>query len=232
MGRFQRITLVVISALFLIGCNTLDLTVNFKGLYGLTPQAPVILDNTVIGGVKEILPLKDGFYPALLAIDPDFKTLVTDRSTFTLVPGYTGQDLTSAPRTIVMVTNRAPGGSPLTDGTVVEGYGPTRIPPEVSNLLKSFTDGFESFKKKIENIPESDEYKQFEQSMDELAESMKESGKEAKEKIQNEILPKIEREFEAFKQRLMDLQNQDPQDKNPQSELAPLEKKLDNLREI
>jgi ABC-type transporter Mla subunit MlaD len=232
MHRFQKITLVIISAFFLIGCNALDLTVNFKELHGLTPQAPVILDHTAIGRVKEILPLKDGIYPATLEIDSDFKTLVTDRSTFTLVPGYKDQNLTSAPRTIVMVASRTPGGSPLKDGTVVVGSGPTMIPPEVSKLMKNFTEGFESFKEKISNIPETDEYKQFESSIDELAKSMKESGTEVKEQIKNEILPKIEKEFEAFKQRLKDLQNQDRQDKDTQPELAPLEEKLDNLREI
>ncbi|MDY0374361.1 MAG: hypothetical protein RBQ72_01370 [Desulfobacterium sp.] len=231
MGLFQKITLIIISAFFLIlmGCNTLGLTVNFKELHGLTQGAPVILDYTVIGRVKEILPLKNGTYPAALEIDPDFKTLVTDHSTFTLVPEYKGQDL--IPRTIVMVNNKTPGGSPLTDGSIVEGFSPTMM-PEVSKTIKKFAAGFEAFKEKIGRIPETDEYKQFEQSIDELAQNMKESGEEIKEQIRNEILPKIEQEFEAFKQRLKDLQNQNPQDQVTQPELEPLEQKLNNLREI
>lgn len=236
MGRFQKITLVIISALLLTGCNTLDLTVNFKGLHGLTPGAPVILDHKAIGRVKEILPLRNGIYPAKLEIDTDFKALVTDHSTFTLVPEYTDQDLTHVPRTIILVSSKAPGGSPLNGGDLVEGYGPT-IMPEVLNLLKNFAAGFESFKDKIGKIPETDEYKRFEKSIDELAQQMKESGKEVNEQIKTEILPKIEQELEAFKQRLKDLKNQDQQkqsqqDHNPQPELAPLEQKLNNLREI
>ncbi|MDY0221152.1 MAG: hypothetical protein RBR67_08440 [Desulfobacterium sp.] len=229
MGRFQRITPIVISAFFLMGCNTLDLTVNFKALHGLTPEAPVILDHTVIGRVKEILPLKNGTYPTTLGINSDFKTLVTDHSTFTLVPEYRGQDL--IPRTIVLVNNKTPGGSPLGDGSVVEGFGPAMM-PEVSNLMKNFAEGFEAFKDKIGRLPETDEYKRFEQAIDELSQSMKESGKEVKEQIRNEILPKIEQEFEAFKQRLKDLQNQDQQNQDTRPELAPLEQKLNNLREI
>lgn len=231
MCRFQKMTLIIISAFFLTGCNTLDLTVNFKVLHGLTPGAPVILDHTVIGKVKEILPLKNGAYPATLGIDTDFKTLVTDHSTFTLVPEYRGQDLKSIPRTIVMVASQTPGGSPLTDGAVVEGHGPTMM-PEVTNLLKNFAAAFKAFKQKIDKIPETDEYKQFEQAIDELTKSMKESGKEVKEQIRNEILPKIEQEFEAFKQRLKELQNKDQQDQDTQPELEPLEQKLNNLREI
>ncbi len=228
MGTFQRVTLAVLSSLLIMGCNTLDLTVNFKDIQGLTPGAPVILDHTPIGRVKAVLALENGIYPTAIEIDADFKALLTEHSTFTLVAEYPAKDSTTAPRTVVMVAKSAAGGTPLRSGTVVSGTDPPAM-PEISNLFKQFAAGFESLKERIGKIPESPEFKEFEHSIDALAQRMKDSGKEARERIKNDILPKLEQEFEAMKKRLGE---QWEGGANPQQELEPLEKKLNNLKEI
>lgn len=227
MGPFQSATLAVISSFLIMGCNTLDLTVNFTDIQGLTPGAPVILDQTPIGRVKGILPRENGIYPAVLEINADFKALLTEHSTFTLVSEYTGESKT-VPRTVVMVAKTESGGTPLRNGAVVSGSDPP-VMPEISNLLKQFATGFESFKERIGKIPESPEFKAFEQSIDTLAQHMKESGKDARDHIKNDILPKLEQEFEAMKKKLGDQWAKDP---DTLQELEPLQKKLNNLKEI
>lgn len=236
MGCFQRIALAVVSSILFIGCNSLDLTVNFKEIDGIAIGAPVILDNTTIGRVKQILPLTNGNHPVAIEIDSNFKALITEHSTFTLVSGYqgagaksesAGTDWKSIP--VIIVSKTSSGGTPLQNGTVIQGSEPPMI-PELSNLLKKFETNFETLKNKISKIPESQEFKSFEQSIDELAQRMKDSGKEVQESIKNDILPKLQQEFEAFKKRLKD--NSQSQDQGPNQDLAPLEKKLHNLQEI
>lgn len=232
MGPFQSITLAVISSFLIMGCNTLDLTVNFKDIQGLTPGAPVILDHTTIGRVKEILPLKNGIYPTAIEIDADFKPLLTEHSTFTLIPEYPDKNSETAPRTVVMVAKSMSGGAPLGNGAVVSGSESPGI-PEISNMLKHFATGFESLKERIGKIPESQEFKEFEQSIDALTQRMKESGKEAQDRIKNDILPKLEQEFERMKKRFLDQQDETrDKDRDPLQELEPLEKKLNDLKEI
>ncbi len=228
MGPFQRVTLALVSSLLIMGCNTLDLTINFKDLQGLAPGAPVILDHTTIGHVREILPQENGVYPAAVEIDADFKALLTEHSTFTLVPEYTDKTSGAAPRTVVMVAKSAAGGSPLRNNTVMEGSEPP-VMPEISNLFKQFSAGVESLKERIGKIPESPEFKAFEQSIDALAQRMKASGKAARERLKNDILPKLEQEFEQLKKKFEDQGTNAP---DPRQELEPLEKKLNTLREI
>ena len=249
MGYFQRITLAVISSILFMGCNTLELTVNFKEIDGLVAGSPVILDNTAIGRVKQILPPTNDNHPAVIEIDSDFKALITEHSTFTLASEYQGTGLKSESASkstetnskstgtnlkfipVIIVSKTASGGTPLQSGAVVQGEAPPMI-PEFSNILKKFQTGFETFKNKIDKIPESQEFKSFEQSIDELAQRMKDSGKDVRDNIKNDILPKLQQEFEAFKQRFEEQNKNQGQDQPPRQDLAPLEKKLNNLQDI
>lgn len=216
MRFFRTAILVFVSTILFAGCNTLDFTINFKDINGLGAGDPVVVDKTPVGRVTAIASPGNGRYAVSVEVDKAFKAFMTEHTVFRLAPSP------AAPgRTVVRVTQAAPGGMPLQKGAVVQG---AEDPPVqgLSGMLKKLETGFGQFMEEMGRIPESEEYKRLESAMDALAEELKASGKEARETLKNDILPKLRKELETFKKRLED----------GGQELDPLEKKLDTLREI
>jgi molybdopterin converting factor small subunit len=230
MPSFRTTVLVLISTLLFVGCNTLDFTVNFKGIDGLKAGDPVVVDHTPVGRVTAISPPGNGTYAVFVEIDKEFKSFMTEHAVFRLAPSREKPG-----QTVVRVTQAAPGGSPLQKGAIVQG---AEDPPVqgFSGMLKQLETGFGQFMDEVGKIPESEAFKRLESAMDELARKMKASGKEVRETMKNEILPKLQKELEALKKRLEDGgQRLEPLDNKLESlehKLEPLEKKLDTLREI
>ena len=220
---FRTAALVLISTLLFVGCNTLDFTVNFKGIDGLKAGDPVVVDQIPVGRVTTIVPSGNGTYAVLVEIDKGFKPFMTEHAVFRLEPSRE-----TPGQTVVRVTQASPGGTPLQKGAIVQG---AEDPPVqgFSGMLKQLETGFGQFMDEVGKIPESEAFKQLESAMDELARKMKASGKEVRETMKNEILPKFQKELETLKKRLEDGgQRREPLE----NKLEPLEKKLDTLREI
>ncbi len=223
MPFFRTAILVLISTLLFAGCNTLDFTVNFKGIDGLKAGDPVVVDQTPVGRVTAISPPGNGTYAVLVEIDKEFKPFMTEHAVFRLAPSRE-----SPGQTVVRVTQAAPGGSPLQKGAIVQG---AEAPPVqgFSGMLKQLETGFGQFMDEVGKIPESEEFKRLESAMDELAREMKASGKEVQETMKNEVLPKLQKELEALKKRL---EGGGRELEPPEETLESLERKLDTLREI
>lgn len=216
-----KLTTVIFSILLVIGCTyNLNLTVSFREIKGLKVGAPVLVEHTKVGQVTSIAPKENGIYKVAINIGSKFKVFMTEFSIFTIAPSP------EEPETSVLtVTQKRAGGKPLQNGAMVnESRSP--LLDELSGMLKELGTGLELFVDKMGKIPESSEFKRFEAAIDELSEKMKTSGKEAKEAIKNDLLPKLQQELKAFKKRLND------QNQNRDQELEPLEKKLNNLQEI
>jgi ABC-type transporter Mla subunit MlaD len=223
MPFFRTAILVLISTLLFLGCNTLDFTVNFKDIDSLKAGDPVVVDQTRVGRVTAISPPGNGTCAVLVEIDKDFKAFMTKHAVFRLAPSRENPG-----QTVVRVTQTAPGGPPLQKGAIVQGAEDPPV-PGFSGMLKQLETGFGQFMDEVGKIPESEAFKRLESAMDELARKMKASGKEVRETMKNEILPKLQKELEALKKRLEDGgQRREP----PENKLEPLEKKLDTLREI
>ena len=216
MRFFRTAILVFVSTILFAGCNTLDITANFKDINGLKTGDPVVVDKTPVGRVTAITPPGNGSYAVSVEIDKEFKAFMTEHAVFHLAPSPE-----TPGRTVIRVTQAASGGSPLQKGAMVQG---AASPPAqgLSGMLKKLETGFGQFLEEMGRIPESEEYKRLESAMDKLAEELKASGKEARETLKNEILPKLRKELDTFKKRLED----------GGRELEPLEKQLDTLREI
>ena len=226
MPFFRTAALVFISTFLFVGCNTLDFTVNFKGIDGLKAGDLVVVDQTPVGRVTAISPPGNGTYGVGVEIDKEFKAFMTEHAVFRLAPSRENPG-----RTVVRVTQAAPGGSLIQKGAIVQGREAPSLPglSGMSGMLKKLETGFGQFMDEVGKIPESEAFKQLESAMDELARKMKASGKEVRETMKNEILPKFQKELETLKKRLEDGgQRREPLE----NKLEPLEKKLDTLREI
>ncbi len=216
MGFFRTAILVLVSTLFFVGCTSLDFTVTFEDIGGLKAGDPVLVDLTPVGRVTAVSPPGNGTHAVSVEIDSDFKAFMTEHAIFRLKPAPATPGLT-----VLMVTRSAPGGTPLQKGAIVQGSEELSL-PGLSGVLKKLETGFEQFMDEVGKIPESEEYKRLESAMDKLAKEMKASGKEVRETMKNEIIPKLRKELEALKKRLEDRGQA----------LEPLEEKLDTLREI
>ncbi|MCP4119771.1 MAG: MCE family protein [Desulfobacteraceae bacterium] len=216
MRFFRTAILVLVSTILFAGCNTLDFTVNFKDINSLKADDPVLVDQTPVGRVTTITPPGNGSYAVSVAIDKEFKAFMTEHSVFRLASSPETPD-----RTVIRVTQAAPGGTPLQKGAIVQGSEAAPV-QGLSGMLKKLETGFGQFLEEMGKIPESEEYKRLESAMDEFAKELKDSGKEVQETMKNEILPKLRKELETLKERL----------KDGGRELEPLEKKLDTLKEI
>lgn len=213
---FRTAVLVLVSTFFFVGCIPLDFTVMFKDVGGLKAGDPVLVDQTPVGRVTAVSPPGNGTCAVSVAIDKEFKAFMTEHAIFRLTPS-----LENPGQTVIRVTQSAPGGTLLEKGAIVQGA-EEPSPTGISGMLKKLETGFGQFMDEMAKIPESEEYKRLESALDELANEMKTSGKEARETLKNEILPKLRKELEALKKRL---------DDRGQA-LEPLEEKLDTLKEI
>jgi len=207
--------IILICLLILAGaCQPvgLNLNIRFDQAQGIEVKDRVIFEGNHIGSVTKVNYADSGDYIISVNIQPDFTNAATEDSQFFVI-----DDPQNAPRKAVEVLLTAKGGALLADGATVAG---SVKPSPVADLFNQLASGwsmgmkvfgdqlgdwqkqFESFSKELEKIPDSEAYKQLEAEFNRLAERMKNSGDEVREKIQNEILPRLQEEMDKMKKQL------------------------------
>jgi vacuolar-type H+-ATPase subunit I/STV1 len=165
-----------------------------------------------------------GGYIADVKIDKGFTKAVTEHSRFFVInnPSEKG-------RKAIEMIKVAEGGVPLQQGAIIEGstrfalllglmgddFG--KVMSEVSRKINKLAD-------EIKQIPESREIKKLEDYLKELKEKMKKTGTGFREKIQKQVLPRLQKEIEKLKERLRKF--------GREKEVEPLEVKMEELRKI
>ena len=76
----------------------------------------------------------------------------------------------------------------------------------------------------MKSIPESEQYKQLENQIDELGQRMKTSGEALQNNIKNELIPKLKQKIEELGRQL--------KEKGMEDNTVPLEKKLQALEDV
>ena len=95
---------------------------------------------------------------------------------------------------------------------------------DFEKTLEGLKRQFKEFSDDVRKIPEGREFKKLEKKLKDLLEQMKRSEKGVREKIQKEILPRLEREMEKLREWL---------DKpGPEEEAGPLEVHTEKIRAI
>ena len=222
----MRKTTVIGVFLFLTACLIQDirLDITFDRIAGLTKGDRVLFEDNKIGGVETVQYSLDGHYTVEVLIEKNFANAVTQYSQFGII-----DDPASPGHKAVQVSLSRQGGTPLKSGTVVAGASPakdfgTRLQEELSAGLSLFQEQIEKFGRDLQAFPDSEEYKQFKKSLEDLATELAHREKEAREKIKQEWLPRIQKELDELREKL--------KQSGREKEVRPLEEEVEKIRRI
>ncbi|HKK90344.1 MAG TPA: MlaD family protein [Desulfobacteraceae bacterium] len=212
--------LICTGILLFFGCSSpLDYRIAFNETNGIETGNAVVFEKNRIGKVNKIVYREKGDYLVSVQIEPDFSAVVTGKSRFHI------QDspLNSGEKAII-ITLIEKGGEPLKSGSVIQGNSPPSPFVEITPFLETFEKSFNKFVSDLKTFPETEEYKKLESQLDRFVNDIKEKGDTVREKFNNETLPAIKKELEILRKKLEELGREE--------EIKPLEKKLDNLKEV
>lgn len=213
----------IITMLFLFACEEtgLDLKIRFDDIQGLQADNRVLFESNHVGQVTRVFYDKQGYYLVDLIIKEDFANAATEYSRFYIV-----DDPQAAGRKAIEIMLLRKGGTPLADGSMVEGS--TRSAAVYQKMLQDFDkqagkigQQLQQFFDDLKRLPESDEVKQLQRDLEELGREMEAAGKATREKIQNEVVPMMKEELERLKKRLENF--------GRDKEVEPLEEQLEKL---
>jgi paraquat-inducible protein B len=226
-GNMIKKIMILISIVFVaMGCEARGkhLVIKFDHIYGLTSNAGVIFEKNRIGIVDGITYTKDGNFLVELKIEKAFANAATEYTRFFIVP-----DPQNNGRKAIEMIQTQKGGTPLKNNAVVEGSVKSsviieRMQKDLESGMKGLTQQFNGFAEELKKIPDSEAYKKLEGQLTDLYNEMKQSGKEVREMIQKEVLPRLEKELENLKKRF--------HEKGQEKELKPLEKTMEKIKKI
>ena len=211
---------------FLTACVAQDirLDVTFDRLAGLTKGDRVVFEDNTIGGVQSVQYNPDGRYTVQVLIEKNFANAVTQYSRFGII-----DDPVSPGRRAVCVSLSRQGGTPLKSGTVVAGSSPekdlgTRLQEDLQTGLDFFRQQIEKFSRDVQGFPDSEEYKQFKKSLEDLASELSNKEQQTREKIKQEWLPRIQKELDELREKL--------KESGREKEVKPLDEEVKKIRRI
>jgi hypothetical protein len=212
----------LLMGMMVIGCRSdhIGISVSFDALNGLQREDRVLFENNPAGTIEDLEYRPDGTYMTDLKIDKGFAAALTEHSQFRMIddPGRSGHKA-------VEIVLTQPGGKRLQDGASVKGVSDGLLwRNELEAGLNFLKDQLDRLARDIQQIPESEAYRRIKDSLSALADEIGRSEEEARRKLKQEWLPKIEKDLEALKKRLQEFGRED--------EARPLENELDRIRKI
>ncbi len=221
MKKIHIIFIIAVVLLFACEETGLNLKIRFDDIQGLQADNRVIFESNHVGQVTRVFYAKEGHYLVDLIIKEDFANAATENSRFYII-----NDPQAAGRKAIEVMLLRKGGTPLADGSMVEGS--TRPSAVYQKMLEDFDkqagklgQQLQQFFEDLKKLPESDEVKQLQRDLEEMGREMEKSGKATRHKIQNEVVPMIKEELERLKKRLENF--------GREKEVEPLEEQLEKL---
>jgi paraquat-inducible protein B len=213
----------ILTVFFLLACEEtgLNLKIRFDQIQGLQSDNRVIFESNHVGRVTRVFYAKEGHYLVDLIIEEDFANAATEDSRFYII-----DDPQAAEKKAVEILQIRKGGTPLADGSMVEGA--TRPAAVDQKMLENFDkqtgklgEKLQQFFENLKKLPESDEVKQLQKDLEELGREMEKAGKAVRDKMQTEVMPLIKEELERLKKRLENF--------GREKEVEPLEEQLEKL---
>jgi hypothetical protein len=193
----------VCTAIILAGCieNTHDFKIRFDSIQDLREGAPVLLDETVIGSVKEIT-YDSGDFLVSVAIEKKFASATTDASKF-----FIDNLSESGGEKVVRVIQTTKKGSRIEDGAVVEGqskyaviYG--QFASQFRKNLNIIDSELNAFFQELKTFSDKEQINKIEKKLSEIIADLGNMSAEMKQKIETEILPFIKRQIDELRRRL------------------------------
>jgi hypothetical protein len=195
--------------------------VHFDSVYKLQDGDGVVLETETIGFVESLTYLKEGYFKASLAIDKDFKSVITEYTRFIIV-----EDPMAAGKKAVRVIQTRRGGKLLENGAIVEGSDKYSVlfedmTGDIRDGVDILKKGMNEFSEEIKSLSENEQMKALGKEIKRLAEAMGKAKKETREKIINEILPLLKRDVEKLRERLREFGREE--------EMTPLDNEMKKI---
>jgi paraquat-inducible protein B len=222
----RKTALLSILLIALTACRSQGIQVNvtFDSLSGLAKDDPVLFEGNHAGRVEAVQYNPDGHYTVRVLIDKGFVNTATEYSQFSVV-----DDPARDSHEAIRIQLSQQGGKPLPSGATVAG---TSSETDFSRLLQEqlqagfafFKEQVEKFGRDVQQIPETEQYKQLKKSLEDLAAEIDEAQKQTREEIKREWLPKIQKELDDLREKL--------KQSGREKELQPLDREVDRIRRI
>ena len=220
----KKVLVLLLLPLISIGCkaDNLNLTIRYDHVQGLQKGDPVIFEQKPVGTVTGVSYRDNGDYLVSVVIKKDSNAVATEHTRF-----FIADDPVRQGHKAVEVAQIRPGGSFLKNQATVEGS--TRASVFFDQIKGGFEKGFDGlkqkfgqFSKELSKVSESEAFKKLENELKDLAGEIEQSGKAAREEIEQQWLPRFKQELEKLKKRLRKLGRED--------ELKPLEIELERIK--
>lgn len=217
------ILLLLIPAFFACKEDARNIQITYDQVYGLREGNFVRFDGRPIGAVTGIFYSTQQQYVVDVSIDMAFVNAVTEESLFPIVedPEVEGEKA-------IEVVNTARSAPALKEGAVVEGTPPpdrdlSQLGDEIQRGIEDFQEEIGEFVEGLGGISRSEEFKRLQGELSQMAEAMRRSGKAMHDKVQKEVLPRIQEELERLRKKLEELGREE--------EVRPLEDQVEEMME-
>jgi ABC-type transporter Mla subunit MlaD len=222
--RFYNLPLLLIYALVFACVGSFKLTVFYDHTQDLKTNDRVMWQEQTIGKVQSVTRNPQDRFAVELRIKRDFSQMATDQSRFLIRADPQRQGQQS-----VQMIQLTEGGKPLPDGAEVEGSTQLSLQFERgARGLKTWSEllqqELERWQKELNELPETDWYKDLERQMDYWVQELEQTGQETRRYFREEVLPRLEEAVRELQRRLREL------GKRKDAEI--LEIKLEQLRQI
>jgi hypothetical protein len=206
MEMVKKSWLLLMVILIITGClqRGLNVKIKYDHINGLEKGNRVIFEGNHIGGVSSVYHTEDGYFLVGISIKKNFINAVTEHSRFSIVqdPENRGD------KAIEMIRIRR-GGRLLKDGEVVDGVTSSsaffeKVREGLEKSVDELKKQFEAFSGELKKIPENKEFREFKKELEALPEKIKRAGEEARRKIERDVLPKLKRDMEQLKRKLLE----------------------------
>lgn len=203
-GEYRSLLFLLAAAALAVtltaGCTPARFSISFDQVDGLKQGDPVIFENTTVGQVKTITYTKDAVFLVSVEIPETLSDCATEHSRFFIgsAPGDAG---TKA----VFIEQSQPGGKKIANDAIVGGSTKTPVAAAASSLeafLQTMEKSMADLMKKIETVPETEEYQALKDAMAEMEQKLKTSGQKMGDTLKNEILPLLEEKLNALSEKL------------------------------
>ena len=205
--RFFVILVAAMAIALTAGCTPARFSISFDQVDGLKQGDPVICENTKIGQVKDITYTSDAVFLVSVEIPETLSDCATEYSRFFIAgaPGNTGEKA-------VFIEKSKPGGKKIANGAIVAGSTKTPVAAAASSLeefWKAMEKSMADLMKKMETVPETEEYQAMKEALAEMEQKLKTSGQKMRDTLKKDILPLLEEKLNALSEKLKEQGKED-----------------------
>jgi len=205
-GRSFGMVVLLSLCWLLIACpGDLRLNILYDRADGLRSGDRVVHQGQTVGEVQSVALRPQGRVAVDLQISGRFREKVTDQSRFLIT-----EDPRRPGDRVVEVIQLDAGGSPLADGTEVEGS--TALSLEVERTrraLKAWSELLQKelghWEKKLRELPEKEWYKELERQLDYWSRELGRASEETRQYFKTEVAPRLEEMLRELRKRLREL---------------------------